>query len=255
MNNGPKQGHKFYHDLELELKNKKLDFDVVVAPPFITLPFLIPHSSEENLFRLSLCAQNFHFENKGAYTGEISISMLEELGVVDYALIGHSERRIIFNEDDELLSKKFKKILNSKIIPIIIIGENKTEYENGKTEKKLSEQLNSFLKGINKKELKNFIIAYEPIWAVGTNNNLTFKKAQNIVKFIRVFIEKNYGKEVSQNVRIIYGGSINNTNILDFLNEKDIDGVLVGNSSIDSKSFIELIRKIEQMKEGKGKNE
>ncbi len=242
MNNGPQEAHEFLHIFEHLANGKKIEnVDFAIAAPFISLPYLLPHShGDDEAFEIPLAAQNVHFEEKGAFTGEISLSMLEQLGVM-YAIIGHSERREMFNETDETVNKKIKATLNSTIIPVFAFGETEKEFEDKKTEDVIKNQITKGLNGIEGKEVERIVFAYEPIWAIGTGKTATPEQAQNAIKYTRSVIESLYGKEVSQKVRIQYGGSVNPENIKSLMEQEDIDGALVGGASVTAESFFKLV--------------
>ncbi len=241
MNNGPLKANEFSKELN-KLINKKNspDIDFAIAAPFVSLAFMMPNLEEgENVF-IPLAAQNVYHEEKGAYTGEISLSFLEEL-MVDYVIVGHSERREIFGETDELINKKIHSILKTDIIPIFAFGETLEQFEKNETLNVLKKQLLNGLKGVSSQDAKKIVLAYEPIWAIGTGKTATPEQAQNVIASARKIIEKKYDEETADAIRIQYGGSVNSSNIKELMNQKDIDGALVGGASLDVKSFFELI--------------
>ncbi len=242
MNNGPQEAHEFLHVLEHLVNGKKIEnVDFAIAAPFLSLPYLLPYShGDTEPFEIPLAAQNVHFEEKGAFTGEISLSMLEQLGVM-YAIIGHSERREMFNETDETVNKKIKATLASTIIPVFAFGETEKEFEDNKTQDVIKNQITKGLNGIEGKDVERVVFAYEPIWAIGTGKTATPEQAQNAIKYARSVVEELYNKEVSQKVRIQYGGSVNPENVKDLMSQEDIDGALVGGASVTAESFFKLI--------------
>ncbi len=241
MNNGPQEAHDFLHELEHGLEGKKINVDFAIAAPFLSLPYMMPHAhGDHQPFELPLAAQNFHFEKNGAFTGEVSLGMLEQLGI-DYGIVGHSERRQMFNETDETVNKKVKAAFKSSLIPVMAYGETLEQFEKGETNKVIETQLTNGLKDLDKKEVANLILAYEPIWAIGTGKTATPEQAQNACKFSRSIIEKLFDKKTADSVRIQYGGSVNPSNVKELMSQEDIDGALVGGASLDVKSFIELI--------------
>lgn len=241
MYNGPEKGHYFLHQLEDELSDKKINCDFAIAPPFVTLPFIMPHDhGTKKGLDLDLAAQNFHYEKEGAFTGEVSLPMLEQLGV-RYGIVGHSERRQYFNETDHTVNLKMKACLNSSIIPIMAFGESLKEFEENKTISVIERQLKEGLAGIKKGQIERVILAYEPIWAIGTGKTATAKQAQDTIKKAREIVAKLFDKTVAEKIRIQYGGSVKPENIKELMAQPDIDGALVGGASLDVKSFVKLL--------------
>ena len=241
MNNGPKEGHEFLHKLEEGLKNKKVDVEFAIAPPTVTIPFMISHQhGEQEPFYLPLAAQNFHYEEKGAFTGETSLDMLDQLGI-EYVIIGHSERRQLFNETNEIVNKKVLAALKTEMIPVLAFGETEKQFDNKETNKVIETQLTSALKEVSAEQMKTIVLAYEPIWAIGTGKTASPEQAQNAIKYARSIIEKLYEEKVAKEVIIQYGGSVKPGNIKELMNMEDIDGALVGGASLDVDSFIKLI--------------
>ena len=190
--------------------------------------------------KIKIGAQNMHWEETGAYTGEISGKMLEVINV-EYVIIGHSERRQYFNETDETVNKKIKSALNFNLKPIVCVGETLEQRENGQTSSIITTQTKIALEGINKEDLKNIIIAYEPIWAIGTGKTATSEDANNSIKEIRKEIERLYGKDIADNISILYGGSLKASNAKELFSMSDIDGGLIGGASLKLDEFIEII--------------
>lgn len=188
---------------------------------------------------LKLGAQNMHFEESGAYTGEVSPLMLKDIGV-DYVIIGHSERREYFNETDETVNKKVRKALEVGIDPIMCVGETLEEREAGKEEEKIKRQIEEGLKDLDKDKLEKVVVAYEPIWAIGTGKTATSDQANDIISYIRKVINSMYG-DVSEKIRIQYGGSVKPGNIKELMSKSDIDGALVGGASLKKDDFEALI--------------
>lgn len=208
--------------------------EIVIAPPFTALEEVKKAIVGTNI---KLAAQNMHYEDEGAYTGEISPLMLKEL--VDYVILGHSERRQFFNETDQLINKKIKTALKNKLKVILCIGETLEQRENNKTNDVIKEQVENCLKEIN--EIENITIAYEPIWAIGTGKTATAEQAEEVHKFIRELIKNLYNEDVSNKIRILYGGSVNPDNIKSLIEMENIDGALVGGASLEPKSFSEIV--------------
>jgi triosephosphate isomerase len=208
--------------------------EVLVFPPFTSL-FAVKDLSH----RIKTGSQNIHFEEQGAFTGEVSPLMLKH--IVDYVLIGHSERRELFYESDENINKKIKTALNHGLTPVLCIGESLEEREAGKTFSKIEEQLDKDLAGLGLEEVKKIVIAYEPIWAIGTGKTATPEQAQEVHAFIRNLLTEKI--ETSQTMRILYGGSVKPENSSDILSQKDINGVLVGGASLKVDSFFAIIKR------------
>lgn len=222
------------------LKNITLSSNVeaCIVSPFTSLKTLTDELKETNI---STGAQNMFFEENGAFTGEVSPLMLNDLGV-DYVIIGHSERRTIFKEDDDLLNKKIISALKHDINPILCCGENLEEREANKQEEIVEKQIRSDLKNISESDIKSkLVIAYEPIWAIGTGKTASSEDAQLMCKFIRNLLSKMYSKDLSETIRIQYGGSVKPSNISDIMSKPDVDGALVGGASLDYESFSKLI--------------
>ena len=213
----------------------------VLCPPFISLAAvgeLIKGSS------IKLGAQNLYFEEKGAYTGEISPLMLVEL--CEFVIIGHSERRQYFNETDEIINKKVPAALKAGLKPILCIGERLEENEAGLTEEVVTKQLRSALAGID--YLGGMIIAYEPVWAIGTGKTATGEQANQTISLIRHNISELYDEETAQDVRILYGGSVTADNATEFMQQLEIDGALVGGASLKADQFLSIVRQTSKIK-------
>ena len=216
---------------------KNTENTVILCVPFTDL-FYAWHSLEGS--NVHLGAQNMHWEEKGAYTGEISGEMLESVGV-EYVIIGHSERRQYFGETDEIVNKKIKSAFENNLKPIVCVGESLEQKEEGKTEKIITEQTQKALEGLTNEQIVNTIIAYEPIWAIGTGKTATSEDANNSIKAIRNKIREIYGEEISQNVMILYGGSVKSTNARELFETSDIDGALVGGASLKADEFAKIV--------------
>ena len=218
-----------------ELKPKVADAEneVVVGVPFICLPAVVEACKGSNI---KVAAQNMHWEEKGAYTGEVSGPMLADLGV-DYVIIGHSERREYFGETNEMINKKAHAIFKYGMTPIICCGETLTQREQGVTADHIRYQIKVALLGLSDEQVKKSVIAYEPIWAIGTGKTATNEQANEVCTIIRELVQELYGEEVAQHVRIQYGGSVNAANAADLFAMSDIDGGLVGGASLKSDDF------------------
>jgi len=212
--------------------------DIILCPPFTALDEVNEITSGSNI---QLGAQNVYWEDKGAYTGEVSCSMLKDLGC-SYVIIGHSERRKYFGETNETVNKKLKKVLESGLLPIVCVGETLEERESGKTLEVIRQQINLSLKDLSKENMLKTIIAYEPVWAIGTGKTATPKQAQEVHSFIRSLIKDTFDKETSQLIRIQYGGSVTPENIASLISEEDIDGALVGGASLKVDLFSKIIK-------------
>jgi len=207
--------------------------DVVICPPAIALEPLSKKS------KVKLGAQNCYFEEKGAFTGELSPDMIK--GLADYVILGHSERRQIFNESDEIINKKVLLALKTNLKPILCIGETLDERESDKTTNIVISQLNQCLEGVTKEQIKNIIIAYEPIWAIGTGKTASPQQAQEVHEVIRSFLRENYDEKTAKSTLILYGGSMKPENAEELLKQKDIDGGLIGGASLDHNKFSKII--------------
>jgi triosephosphate isomerase len=212
--------------------------EVAVAPPFTAL-YAVRKELEGSSIRL--VAQNLHWEEKGAYTGEISSLMLKELGC-HYVIIGHSERRQFFGETDATVNKRIKAALTQGVIPILCIGETLNEREEEKTFTVIDSQLGNGLKGIGAREIERMVIAYEPVWAIGTGKTATPQQAEEVHQFIRQGLEKLYTRGIAEEVRIQYGGSVTPESVKGLMSQKNIDGALVGGASLKWEPFSKIVR-------------
>ena len=217
------------------------NMDKVICPPFVSLA-AIKELIKESTIKLG--AQNLYFEEKGAYTGEISALMLADL--CEFVIVGHSERRQYFNETEEVVDKKVQAALKVGLTPILCIGESLEENEAGKTEEVLTRQLSS--PSARLYYLGGLILAYEPIWAIGTGRAASGEQANQTIGFIRQHISKQYGKGIAQEVRILYGGSVTANNIAEFINQPEIDGALVGGASLKASEFLSIVRQTSEIK-------
>lgn len=236
MNKTPSEAQLFANTLVNALAGFN-SFDIYIAPVFVALDRVREVVSSSNI---KLAAQNMYYEDSGAFTGEVSPKMLKELGV-QAVIIGHSERRRIFGETDELINKKIKKALAEGLTPIFCIGETLEERQKGLTFCVLEKQVREGLYGINAEEVKRVVIAYEPVWAIGTGVVATPEQAQEAHEFVRSLLTKIYSDEVAQSVTILYGGSVTPENFFGLFVKPDIDGALVGGASL-KESFVELAK-------------
>ena len=217
---------------------KDTDVRAAICAPFTQLVALKEAFAGTNV---KLGAQNVHFEDEGAFTGEISVEMLKEIGV-DYCIIGHSERREYFAETDETVNLKLKKLFSSsEIIPILCVGENLSEREAGNAFDVVEGQLKADLDGIDKADVSKLVIAYEPIWAIGTGKTATPEQAGEMCAHIRNIVEKLYDEDTCDSVIIQYGGSVKPENASEIMNMDEIDGALVGGASLDASKFIKIV--------------
>ena len=215
-----------------ETKNKG-DVEVAVCPPYISLSAVAQVIKGSGI---KLGAQDVHWEAKGAYTGKVSVAMLKSVGC-EYVIIGHSEQRQYFGETDENVNKKVKAVILDGLKPIICVGELLSERENGFTEKVVEKQVVGAYKGLSKEDASKTVIAYEPVWAIGTGKTATPEQAEEVHLFIRKTLEKLYDKELSQNLVIQYGGSMNPKNAKELLAKENVDGGLIGGASLKPDQF------------------
>ena len=216
---------------------KDTNNEVILCVPYTDLFYALLNVQETNI---KIGAQNMHYEEKGAYTGEISPKMLKSIGV-EYVIIGHSERRQYYNETDETVNKKIKAAFENGLKPIVCVGETLEEREQGKTKEKITTQTRRALEGLTKEQVSKVIIAYEPIWAIGTGKTATSEDANNSIKEIREEISKIYGKDVSECVIIQYGGSVKSSNAKELFTTSNIDGGLVGGASLKPDEFAKIV--------------
>lgn len=213
------------------------DVEVVLCTPYTLLQSAVEAAKGTNI---KISAQNVHWEEKGAFTGEISPLMLKDLSV-DVCVIGHSERRQYFNETDETVNKKTHALLEQGIMPIVCVGETLSDREEGRTNQVIRSQVVRGLEGVSAEQVEKLVIAYEPIWAIGTGKTATPEQANETIFNIREMLKELYGEEVSSEVRIQYGGSVKPNNVEEIMNQEDIDGALVGGASLNSEDFIQLV--------------
>jgi triosephosphate isomerase len=212
--------------------------DVVICPPFTALES-VAAAIDGSVVKLG--AQNMHFEASGAFTGEVSAPMIRAL-FATHVILGHSERRTLFGETDELVNKKVLAALKNQLRPILCVGESLAEREAGSTLKVVQAQMERSLEGVGKEQALGVIIAYEPVWAIGTGKVATAEQAQEVHAFIRELLTKLFGEAAAQRVRILYGGSMKPANAPELLAERDIDGGLIGGASLEARSFLDLVK-------------
>ena len=235
MNMLPGEAIEFITELEPLVKDTKNE--VILCVPYTDLFYALLTAQNTNI---KIGAQNMHFEEKGAYTGEVSGKMLKSINV-EYVIIGHSERRQYFNETDETVNKKIKAAFANGLKPIVCVGETLEQREAGKTVEIITKQTELALEGLTDEQVKNTIIAYEPIWAIGTGKTATSEDANNSIKEIRNKIADIYGKDVAEKVIIQYGGSVKSTNAKELFEMSDIDGGLVGGASLKAEEFSKIV--------------
>ena len=235
MNMLPNEAMAFIEQLTPIVKNTKQE--VILCVPYTDLFYSLLTAQGTNI---KIGAQNMHWEEKGAYTGEISGKMLKSIQV-EYVIIGHSERRQYFAETDETVNKKIKAALQNELKPIVCVGETLEQREAGKAQEIIINQTKLALEGLSKEQMQNVMIAYEPIWAIGTGKTATSNDANESIKAIRKQISELYGEEVAQNTILLYGGSVKPENSKELFSTSDIDGGLVGGASLKVEDFEKII--------------
>jgi triosephosphate isomerase len=237
MNYNLHQSINFIESLKSEILKKERNCDIIICPNYIAL---------SEAYRIivntpiKLGAQNIYFEENGAFTGETSADMVKSAGC-EYVILGHSERRTIFNESDEIINLKIKQALKHRLKPIFCVGETLDEREKNLTKSVVKYQIENGLKNINYDEILNIIIAYEPVWAIGTGKNATPEQAEEVHYFIRDLIKEKYSSDISDKIIIQYGGSVKPENSRDLLSQENIDGALVGGACLKVDTFIQII--------------
>lgn len=235
MNMLPNEAMAFIEGLAPLVKNSEAE--VILCVPYTDLFYSLLTAQDTNI---KIGAQNMHWEESGAYTGEVSGKMLKSIGV-EYVIIGHSERRQYFNETDETVNKKIKSAFANELKPIVCVGETLEQREAGKAEEIITNQTKIALDGLTEEQVENAIIAYEPIWAIGTGKTATAEDANNSIKAIRNEIAKNYGQNIADKVIIQYGGSVKASNAKELFSTSDIDGGLVGGASLKVEEFANIV--------------
>lgn len=238
MNMLPNETIEYIEKFEKLVKDTQNE--VILCVPYTDLFYALLSAQNTNI---KIGAQNMHFAENGAYTGEVSGKMLKSIGV-EYVIIGHSERRQYFNETDETVNKKIKAAFENELKPIVCVGETLEQREAGKTAEIITTQTKLALDGLSNEQVKNTIIAYEPIWAIGTGKTATSEDANNGIKEIRKEIEKIYGKDIAECVIIQYGGSVKSSNAKELFETSDIDGGLVGGASLKPDEFAKIVNSI-----------
>ena len=235
MNMLPNEAIEYIQSFEELVKDT--ENEVILCVPYIDLFYCLMNAQGTNI---KIGAQNMHWKENGAYTGEVSPKMLKSIGV-EYVIIGHSERRAYFAETDETVNLKVKAAFENELKPIVCVGESLEQREAGKAEEIITNQTRLALEGLNNDQVKNTIIAYEPIWAIGTGKTATSEDANNAIKSIRAEIAKIYGNDIAEEVIIQYGGSVKSSNAKELFTTSDIDGGLVGGASLKPDEFAKIV--------------
>ncbi len=237
MNNTVEESILLAKELVKFTENFDKKVNILICAPFTSLYAL---NEVVRGTKVRLGAQNMHYEENGAFTGEISATMLKELGV-EYVLIGHSERRLLFSEQDDFLNKKMKTALASGLIPVLCVGETLEQRESQNEKTVVKAQLENGLKNISASDMEKVVIAYEPVWAIGTGKTATSAQAEEIICYIRNVIKDLYSESISDNIIIQYGGSVKGSNATEIMAKSNIDGALVGGASLKAEDFIKII--------------
>ncbi|MFA5059039.1 MAG: triose-phosphate isomerase [Candidatus Omnitrophota bacterium] len=237
MNKTSREAIELINGLKRQLYDVS-DVDIVVCPPFTAL---LESQEALNESNIALGAQNVYWEDSGAFTGEVSAPMLKDLSV-QYVIIGHSERRQFFHETNENVKKKIKAVLKHGLTPIVCVGENLKERESNQAFNVIKAQCEEGLSGFTKEEMTKMVVAYEPVWAIGTGKTATPAQAQEVHQFIRSLLVKMFDEKVASEVRIQYGGSVKPENTAELISQKDIDGALVGGASLTEASFANIVK-------------
>ena len=232
MNHGIAETKEFVAAVDGKVTDKA---DWGIATPFLDLA-----TAKEGAKNLIVAAENCHFKDSGAYTGEVSVGMLKEIGV-EWVILGHSERRQYFGETDETVNLKMLQVLNNGMTPIVCVGESLEEYEAGKTHDVVKTQVVAAFKDVTAEAAERVVIAYEPIWAIGTGKSASQDDAQKMCKVVRDVVAADFGQEVADKVRVQYGGSVKPENVAEYMACPDVDGALVGGASLEAESFLALL--------------
>ena len=225
------------NDLLESLKDYQ-ETEIVICPPFTSL-WVARELIQDS--KIILGAQNFYFQNDGAYTGEISARMLQNIGC-GYVILGHSERREYFQESSEMVAKKVQQAIIFGLTPIICVGEKLKEREEGRAQEIIRAEIDTVFAILKSNDANRVVFAYEPIWAIGTGKAATAKDAEDIIQYLRKLIKDRYGEVIAQQIRILYGGSVNSDNITALMAEPDIDGALVGGASLQADTFASIVK-------------
>ncbi len=237
MNGGPKEAETLLKELKEKLTNRNLTTDVVVCPPYVSLQKAVTVLSNTSV---KVGAQNVHFEDNGAFTGEVSTRMLKETGC-EYVILGHSERRENFGDTDDVIAKKVRKAIADGLQVIFCVGEKLEERKAGNHQKVVMDQIRAVIDQLTEEDVAQLTIAYEPVWAIGTGETATPEQAQEMHLFIRNFLKEHWSTQRLEGVRILYGGSMKPGNAEELLRQTDVDGGLIGGASLDAGSFSSII--------------
>ena len=238
MNKNINESEDFIKEIINNFSGEETNVKLLVCPPFTNLSSVNKLIDNKGIY---LGAQNCHWEESGAFTGEISLDMLMSVGC-RYVIVGHSERRAMFCETDENINKKIHAILRKSLTPVMCIGETLEQRQAGETFDVLTHQLNVGLKDIDAEQIADIVIAYEPVWAIGTGKTATPEQAEEVHKFIRQMISQAAGETVSANIRVLYGGSVKPENVDEIMSKENVDGALVGGASLKADSFARIIK-------------
>lgn len=237
MNAGPAEAAALAKEMTTIWSGKVIQSEPLICPPYVSIPVVSDHFSGSS-FKCG--AQNVSTQDNGAYTGEISTSMLKETGC-EYVIVGHSERREYYHEDNDLVAEKAKKVIDDGLKAIVCVGEVLAERKAGNHEKVVKEQMAAVMNRLDKNAVSHLVIAYEPVWAIGTGETATPKQAQEMHAYIRTLLGKKYGEEAAESIRILYGGSMKPDNADELLSQKDVDGGLIGGASLKADSFSQIL--------------
>ncbi len=239
MNKNEKEIKSFFDSFSKSKDLNSIKCEYGVAPTFLDLMYTKELFSKNK--KMIIASQDAHFEKSGAFTGAVSYQQLKDHGI-NYSIIGHSERREYFNDTDEVINKKVITLIENDMVPILCVGENLKERSKKKHFKVVAKQLHYDLNNVNIEKAKNIVIAYEPIWAIGTGKSATSEDAIEMAKFIRQELKTLFNEEVAKEIKILYGGSVNDKNVKEYLSNEFVDGALVGGASLDASKFIELLK-------------
>ncbi len=242
MNKTDVEAAPFARDLKVKTLNIR-NTEIVICPPFTALSAVYDILKDS---KIKIGAQNVHWELSGAFTGEISAKMIDKAGC-RYVIIGHSERRQYFGETNQIVNKKIKQTLTTCLEPIVCIGETLRQRQDGHTQEFVKTQIIEGLEGLSFDQIQRLVLAYEPVWAIGTGVTATPGQAQEVHLFIRELIQEIFNSQIAGSIHILYGGSVKPDNIRDLLTQKDIDGGLIGGASLKIDSFVEMIRITEEL--------
>ena len=237
MNAGPAEAAALAKEMAEMWKGKTIQSEPLICPPFVSIA-AVTDSFKGSSFKCG--AQNVSTQDNGAYTGEISTSMLKEAGC-DYIIVGHSERREYYHEDNNLVAEKAKKVIDDGLNAIVCVGEVLAERKAGDHEKVVKEQMQAVMNKLGKDAVSNLVIAYEPVWAIGTGETATPEQAQEMHAFIRALLSEHFGDNGAESIRILYGGSMKPDNADELLSQKDVDGGLIGGASLKADSFSQIL--------------